>query len=93
MFLLASVAILAAILNISNCSTISASYPLDAHYRGPKDVQSSEKKLYLSGDLTTKYLLLNPVCCRGWFSSFFSSHIVSTFVNTLHMFDSRRIDL
>jgi len=37
-FLLAPAAILAAILDISNCSRISAWYPLDVRYRGLKDV-------------------------------------------------------
>ena len=62
-FQLALAAILAAILDISNCSRISAWYPFDVRYRGPKDVESSEKKnyisrctVYLSGDLTSIHL-------------------------------------
>ena len=57
-FLLAPAAILAAILDISNCSRISTRYPLDVCHRGPKDVESSEKnyisrcRVYLFGDLT-----------------------------------------
>jgi len=39
----------AAILNISNCSRISAWYPLDIRHRGPKDVESSERKTILVG--------------------------------------------
>ena len=38
-----------AILDISNCSRISACYPLDVRYRGPKDVESSEKKTISAG--------------------------------------------
>ena len=48
MFLLALAVILAAILDISNCSRISAWYPLDIRYKVPKDVESSVKKLYQS---------------------------------------------
>ena len=48
-FLLAPAAILAAILDISNCSRISPWYPLDVRYRGPKDVESSEKKTISAG--------------------------------------------
>ena len=47
-FLLTPAAILAAILDISNCSRISALYPLDVRYGGPRDVESSEKQLYQS---------------------------------------------
>jgi len=68
-FLLAPAAILAAILNISNCSRISAWYPLDIRYRGPKDVESSQKKTISVGaglgpkisfgDLTNMVCFLN----------------------------------
>ena len=44
-FLLVPVAILAAILWISQ---IAQGYPLDIRYRGPTDIESSERKNYIS---------------------------------------------
>ena len=41
-----------------------------------------------------EYLLLNPACSLGWFSSsFFSSLVVIIFVNSLYIFDSKQIGL
>ena len=41
-----------------------------------------------------EYLLLNPACSLGWFSSnFFSSLLVVIFVNSLYIFDSKQIGM
>ena len=48
---------MAAILDISNCSRLSA---LDIHYRGPKDIESSEKK-YISQCQSRDILLDNDI--------------------------------
>ena len=41
-----------------------------------------------------EYLLLNPACSLGWFSSsFFSSLVVMIFVNSLYIFDSKQIGM
>ena len=47
-YLLAPATILAAILDISNCSRISVWYPLDICCRGSKDLESSEREKYIS---------------------------------------------
>ncbi len=54
-------AILAAILDFSDCSRISACYPPDIRYRDPKEAESIEKKNFYSRcRVRPKYRIWQP---------------------------------